>query len=27
MSDLGHLNRGEQGRTGAHPDEFDFVPR
>jgi 2,5-diketo-D-gluconate reductase A len=27
MSDLSHLNRGEQGRTGAHPDEFDFVPR
>jgi 2,5-diketo-D-gluconate reductase A len=27
MSDLSHLNRGEKGRTGPHPDEFDYVPR
>jgi 2,5-diketo-D-gluconate reductase A len=27
MSDLSHLNRGEKGRTGPNPDEFDYVPR
>jgi 2,5-diketo-D-gluconate reductase A len=27
MSDLSHLNRGEKGRTGPDPDEFDYVPR
>jgi 2,5-diketo-D-gluconate reductase A len=26
MSALSHLNRGEKGRTGAHPDAFDYVP-
>jgi 2,5-diketo-D-gluconate reductase A len=26
MTALSHLNRGEKGRTGAHPDTFDFVP-
>jgi hypothetical protein len=27
MSDLSHLNRGEKGRTGPNPDEFDYAPR
>ena len=27
MSDLSHLDRGEKGRTGPNPDEFDHVPR
>jgi 2,5-diketo-D-gluconate reductase A len=27
MSDLSHLNRGERGRTGPNPDDFDYVPR
>jgi 2,5-diketo-D-gluconate reductase A len=26
MSALSHLNRGETGRTGPNPDEFDYVP-
>jgi 2,5-diketo-D-gluconate reductase A len=26
MQDLSHLNRGDAGRTGPHPDEFDYVP-
>ncbi len=26
MQALSHLNRGEAGRTGAHPDTFDYVP-
>jgi 2,5-diketo-D-gluconate reductase A len=26
MLALSHLNRGERGRTGPHPDAFDFVP-
>ena len=26
MQDLSHLNRGEGGRTGAHPDTFDYMP-
>jgi 2,5-diketo-D-gluconate reductase A len=26
MTALSHLNRGEKGRTGAHPDTFDFMP-
>jgi 2,5-diketo-D-gluconate reductase A len=26
MSALSHLNRGEKGRTGPNPDEFDYVP-
>jgi len=26
MQDLSHLNRGDAGRTGPHPDTFDYVP-
>jgi 2,5-diketo-D-gluconate reductase A len=26
MQDLSHLNRGDVGRTGPDPDEFDYVP-
>jgi 2,5-diketo-D-gluconate reductase A len=26
MQDLSHLNRGDTGRTGPHPDTFDYVP-
>ena len=26
MQDLSHLNRGDGGRTGPHPDTFDYVP-
>ncbi len=26
MQDLSHLNRGDAGRTGPHPDEFDYIP-
>ena len=26
MQALSHLNRGETGRTGPHPDTFDYVP-
>jgi len=26
MQALSHLNRGETGRTGPNPDEFDYVP-
>jgi 2,5-diketo-D-gluconate reductase A len=26
MQDLSHLNRGDVGRTGPHPDTFDYVP-
>jgi 2,5-diketo-D-gluconate reductase A len=26
MQALSHLDRGESGRTGAHPDTFDYVP-
>jgi 2,5-diketo-D-gluconate reductase A len=26
MSAITGLNRGEAGRTGAHPDEFDYIP-
>jgi 2,5-diketo-D-gluconate reductase A len=26
MDDISGLDRGESGRTGAHPDEFDYIP-
>jgi 2,5-diketo-D-gluconate reductase A len=26
MQALSQLDRGESGRTGAHPDTFDYVP-
>ena len=26
MAAISGLDRGEQGRSGAHPDEFDYIP-